>query len=267
MKIFNTENGVKKVYVQMNDIMMLNQTDMTIPASIYGKVFTDDFLIVDDGNRMDFVEFTQPIEIEFFESMDWIVDYKKIRSLSEKEIKAKGQEISTEMNEIANRFNAMSDEERVENQSLVLRHSLLNYKMQYLAEILWIKQGRQQMPFPVVPDSDGFSFVGNDNCDYQIRASLDPNKLLLFRKDGKKLSGDERIPKVFLQTGISIAVIERSKSDEFFGDYETSNSLAEDGQYLITEFIVKSYESDLEKDKTEEKGIKKFIKRLFNKKA
>ena len=52
MKIFNTENGVKKVYVQMNDIMMLNQTDMPIPTSIYEKVFTG---IVDDSNRMDFV--------------------------------------------------------------------------------------------------------------------------------------------------------------------------------------------------------------------
>lgn len=261
MKIFNTENGVKKVYVQMNDIMMLNQTDMPIPTSIYEKVFTG---IVDDSNRMDFVEFTQPIEIEFFESMDWIVDYKQIKSLSEEEIKTKGQEISTEMNEIVNRFNAMSDEERVENQSLVLRHNLLDYKMKYLAEILCVKQGYQQRPFPVVPDSDGFSFVGDDNCDYQIRASLDPNKLLLFRKDGKKLSSDERIPQGFLQTGISIAVMERS--DEFFGDYEMSNSLTEDSQYLVIEFKVKSYESDLEEDKIEEKGIKRIVKRIFNKK-
>ena len=41
MKIFNEENGIKKVYVQMNDIMMLNQLDELIPASIYEKIFTN----------------------------------------------------------------------------------------------------------------------------------------------------------------------------------------------------------------------------------
>jgi hypothetical protein len=214
MKIFNNENGLRKVYVQMNDIMRLNQTDETIPTSIYEKFFTGIF-IVDESNRMDFVEFSQPEEIEFFESMDWIVDYKQIRDLSKKGIKTEGQ---------------------------------------------------SQMPFPIVPDSDGFSFVGDDNCDYEIRASLDPNKLLLFRKDGKKLSSKERIPRDFLQTGISIAAMEKSQNDNFLGDYEISNSFSDDGLYLVIDFKVKSYKSSMEEDKSEEKGIKRLVKKIFPKK-
>lgn len=266
MKIFNVENGVKKVYVQMNDIMMLTHSDISIPASIFEKVFGD-VVIVNDSNRMDFVEFTQPNEVEYFDSLDWIVDYKQIRYLSKEEIMEKRQEIANEMSEIAHRSISMPDENDKDYQSLIQRLEILEYKIKSLAEILWVKQGHKQMPFPVVPDSDGFSFVGDDNCEYEIRASLDPNKILLFRKDGKKLSNDDRIPQGLLQMGMSIAIMERNEKNAFAGDYEMSNSLTEDNQYFVTEFKVKSYDNSHEEQEEvkEEKGIKRLVKRIFNK--
>lgn len=266
MKIFNDENGVKKVYIQMNDIMMLTYSDISMPSTIFEKVFSD-VVIVNDNNRMDFVEFTQPQEVEYFKSLDWIVDYKQIRNLSEEEIKEKGQEIASEMNEIANKYNSMTDDEKRDNQSIIQRHELLDYKMKSLAEILWIKQGHKQMPFPVVPDSDGFAFIGDDNCKYEIRASLEPNKMLLFRKDGKKLSNEDRIPRGFLQTGMSIAIMEKNKNNEFEGEYKMSNSLTDDNQYFVTEFKIKNYDNKHENQEElkEEKGIKKLIKRFLNK--
>ena len=65
MKIFNKENDKERVYVQLNDIMELTQTNMPIPASIIDKVFRGKFLIVDDSNRDDFVEFDKKEEIDF----------------------------------------------------------------------------------------------------------------------------------------------------------------------------------------------------------
>lgn len=260
MKIFNIENGIKKIYVQMNDIIMLFHFNKQIPASILEKVFTGT-IIVDDSNKMKFIEFTQPNEIRFFKSLDWIIDYKKTINLSEEEIKIKKQEISNEINKIANKFNSMSDKNKKNNQSLVQKHNLLSYKMKYLTEILYIKQGRHQIELPIVPDSDGFSLDGNDICDYKIKSSLDPNKVLLFRKDGKKLSNDEKIPQNFLQTGISIALIKRYKNN--IGEYEINNYLTEDNQYFVTEFKIKNYDNNYEEK--EEKGIKKLIKRIFNK--
>ncbi len=267
MKIFNVENGTKKVYVQMNDIMMLIHSDISLPTTIIKKVFND-IVIVDDSNRMDFIEFTQLNEVEYFESLDWIVDYKQIRYLSDEEIIKIGQSISNEMNEIANRFNSMTEDEIINNQSLVQRHKLLDYKIKSLAEILWVKQGHIQIPFPVVNDSDGFSFVGDDKCEYKIGASLDPNKILLFRKDGKKLSIDDKIPQGFIQMGMSIAMMERNKNNMFSKEYEMSNSLSEDSMYFITEFKLKSYDNNQEEQEEvrEDKGIKKLLKRFFNKK-
>lgn len=277
MKIFNEENGVKKVYVQMNDIMMLTHSDLPIPGSVFEKVFTD-IVIVNDNNRMDFVEFNEPDEVNYFKSLDWIVDYKEIRDLSEEEIKNKGQEIANEMNRIAERYNSMSNEKKHRNQSLIQKHELLDYKIQYLAEILWVKQGYREMPFPIVPDSDSFTFKGDENSEYEIRGSLDPNKILLYRKDGKELSNEDKIPLEFIQMGMSIAAMERSKNNIVKGDYEISKFLSEDNKYLVIEYKIKSNEKDkiqesheevkeenVEEAK-EEKGIKKLIKRFLKRK-
>ena len=43
MKIFNKENDKERVYVQLNDIMELTQTNMPIPASIIDKVLCSPF--------------------------------------------------------------------------------------------------------------------------------------------------------------------------------------------------------------------------------
>lgn len=271
MKIFNEENGVKKVYVQINDIMTLINTDLSIPGSVFEKVFSD-FFIVNDSNRMDFVEFDKPNEIKYFESLDWIVDYKEIRDLTEEEIKNKVQDITSKVKRITNRYNSMSENQKYRNHSLVQKHELLDHKINNLVEVLCVKQGLEQIPFPIVPDSDGFSFKGAENSKYEIRDSLDPNKILLYRKDGKKLSNEDKIPKGFLGTGISIAANDKNTCTH---EYEINNYLTEDKKYLVIEFKSNSNKNINEKEEKQrvdeaveenkkEKGIKKLVKRFIN---
>ena len=64
MKIFNKENGKEKVYVQMNDIGMMNSHVHSIPASIFLQLLPE-AVIIDDSNRMDFVCFDKKHEIDF----------------------------------------------------------------------------------------------------------------------------------------------------------------------------------------------------------
>lgn len=61
---------------------------------------------------MNFVEFTEFHEIEFFKKQDWIVDYKKVKDLSLEDIKLLGEETNKEMEAIRNKFNNMSEEEK-----------------------------------------------------------------------------------------------------------------------------------------------------------
>lgn len=253
MKIFNTENGVQKVYVQIDDIMMLKKIEEST---------LDPISDVNNNNKMDFIEFTKPNEIKYFKSLDWIVDYKQVRQLSEEEYRIKSKELSTEIHDICNKLHDMSNNDKNNDRSLLIRYELLKHKIKAFNEIQLIKQGRLQISFPIVPDSDGFSFNSNDSCAYEIRDSLDPNKLLLFKKYGNKLSDSDRVPESFVQTGMAIAVMTRYPKDTFIGSYQMTRYITEDNQYLVTEFKVESYE----KDTVEQKGIKKLFKRIFSKK-
>lgn len=62
-------------YVQMNDLMHLNQSDLPIPASVFMKVFGHGIVIIDDSNRFEFAKFEEDDDIEVFKNIDWIVDY------------------------------------------------------------------------------------------------------------------------------------------------------------------------------------------------
>lgn len=253
MKIFNNENNTKKVYIQVEDIIMLNKLSITIPNSIN----TND-IINTHNNKTDFIEFTNKNEIDFFKSIDWIIDYKRIRNLSNKNLKKEKQKILDEISNITNKLNST-----IPNKSkiLITKYELQNYKLKHFKEILFAKEGLQQLPLPLVPDSDGF-ILSSENCDYIMANSLDQNKLLLFKKDGTELSPNDRIPTDFVQSGLSIATTERKKNDNYFiGDYTLNNYLSKDKKYLIIEFKIQNYEKD--NTKKEENGIKKLIKKLI----
>lgn len=270
MKIFNKENGKEKVYVQMNDLMMLNQSDMPIPASIFEKVFSG-IVIVDDSNRMDFVEFNEPREIEFFKSIDWIVDYKELRKLSDDELEEKAQKTAQELNAVAEKYNSMSVDERNHNQDLLMKHELLNYKIQYYGEIYNLKKGNKTMPIPDVPDSDGFSFLTDDEyCKYDIRASLDNKKLLLYRKDGKEITREEEVPYNYITTAISLFLLEKKDKDEIgeSGEIDRENYLSKDNKYVVMDFTIRNKVTESspvteETQYTKENTIKKLLKKVF----
>lgn len=138
----------KKVYVQKNDIAYLNQTDLPIPASIFMKVFGHGIVIIDDRNRYEFIEFTEPEEIEFIKKIDWMIDYNEIKDLSEEELMELGNHIAEESNKIARKYNAMTTEKRKQNQHLVFEHELLEFKMRSLKDIILYKRGELKINLP-----------------------------------------------------------------------------------------------------------------------
>ena len=147
MKLFHTENGRETVYVQMQDIMQLNQSDISIPASIYIKVFTG-ITIVDDSNRFDFVEFNEEHEVKFFKELEFILDYNQYKGLTDEQLEEEGQKIADRANKIAEKWNSMFPEEREKNSNLVQEYENMEYMLNFLSEIYAVKHGERSMPFP-----------------------------------------------------------------------------------------------------------------------
>ena len=267
MKIINKENDQEVVYVQKSDMMYVTHNCDSFPAALMNDFFSD-IVIINGDNRNEFVRFTDPSEVDFFRKQEWIIDYRDFRNLSEAKIMEMGNQTVDELNAVAEEFNSTKNEKK--KQELYKKHELLEFKFNSIREFLWFKQGHIEYSIPLVPDSEGFKF--NGDCPYQMSASLEPNKILLYRVDGKELTKDEQIPRGFIETGISISLMDDS-NNFVMGDYNTKNSISEDKKYLVIEFKFKDLKkAPVEENHTEvsepkkESGIRRLVKRIFNRK-
>jgi hypothetical protein len=138
----------KCVYVQKNDLGFLNSADIAIPASIYSKVFGSGYTIINDNNRYDFVKFDEDSEIDFFKGLDWMINYDKVKDLSEEEINKLLVSIAEENDSVVKKYNAMSPEERAKHPDMAQRCDQLEFKFYSLRDVLWFKQGHITMELP-----------------------------------------------------------------------------------------------------------------------
>ena len=252
MKIFNVENGKKKVYVQLNDIIMLLNMDgvKCPPKEVMEKHYSDIFVVTDE-NRYEFSEFSDEESIKYFEEQDWIIDFKTYKNMNELKI---------QFNERLQQLDYDKCDE------LEARISQLEFKMNSLKVLFWNKQGHLPMPFPVVPDNDGFA-INNADCEYMAGQGLNPLQVLIYRKDGRCLDKKrDIIPQGLIQSAESILINYNLENNEFFGDVKKSVKLSDDYKYLVTTFeIIPLKEEKQEKEEKVSLGkrIKSWINRHF----
>ena len=135
-------------HVQKNDIAYLNQTDLDIPASIYLKACETGTFIVDDSNRYEFIRFNKSDEIQFFKNQDWILDYNQVKDKTEDELIEYCERIITQYNELAETFNALSEQEQMQNTELDMQCDLLAFKLFSLQEFIFYRKGLLEMQLP-----------------------------------------------------------------------------------------------------------------------
>lgn len=149
MKLFHKENGQETVYVQMQDILYLvHESNVSVPASIFEKVFSVGATFVTDANRFDFIRFEEEHEVDFFKKLEFVIDYDQYKDFSEEQLIAEVKKLEDKANGIAEKWNDMTSEERRENSELYEEHQNLDYMCRFLCEIYFVKHGKRSMPFP-----------------------------------------------------------------------------------------------------------------------
>lgn len=139
----------REVYVQKNDIIQLNSSNLEIPASIYLSIFGSGITVIDDSNRYEFVKFEEAYEIEFLKSINWIINYDDVKDLSDDEIIEMGIKILAERSQKADNFNSLPEEERINNIDKVEEEcDLLEFKYYSTRDFLWFKQGHLNFDLP-----------------------------------------------------------------------------------------------------------------------
>ena len=253
MKIFNIENGNEKVYVQLCDIAKLEYIDDPIPATIYRTLKTKP---ITEDNRLTFIEFSKQDELDFFKEQSWIIDYKKLSTIKEENIHELQTAIAKEIDELRNKYQSMSQEEKNNNENLLNRILILRHQNQNINEILHTKAGFYIIDYPLVQDFDGF-IVSNET--YIVSESLTPNTLLFYRKDEKPLQKNE-YDEELISAGIDLAVSTRSEDEKkYTGKLRAQHSYTEDNKYLVL-----SYKLMPKNDK--DRGIHKVLSVLADKK-
>ena len=259
MKIFNEENGVKKVYVQINDIYTIQEFSEEVPSYVYETVMDFGDAGVDKNFGMCFREYSKPNEVKFFESCDWILDYKKYRNYSIERLESEMGLCDMETDNIHRSIDGLTTEERKQRQEDIQRIYLLNYKRNYIASLIEYKKGNLDMRLPLIPDSDASYITRDSSFPYEFRPCIDGKRLLICKRDGEYFGEDEKVPEDFIKMALSIIMVGRRKyfKDE---DYDVVNYIS--GKYYVIEFVKK--EKKLEE--TPEKGIMKLVHKIFPKK-
>ena len=124
MKIFHKENNRDVVYVQMQDIMFIENEldDIAIPASIHIKICPKGVTMVDDSNRFDFVKFDKEPEVDFFKTLNFIIDYNDYKDLTDEQFQERLKNVVDEYNNLVNKWNKMSKAEHKKNINLFLNY-------------------------------------------------------------------------------------------------------------------------------------------------
>ena len=135
------------VYVQKIDISYLIESSLKIHESIFLRISCEE---INDNNKYKFIKFTNHNDIKYFKNMDWIIDYNSIKNLSEDEIISICQKIALQINDIADKFNNMTEKKKDKNEDLIQKCELLDYKMHSLRDALWFKQGHINISLPEI---------------------------------------------------------------------------------------------------------------------
>jgi len=260
MKIFNSEGNADKAYIQVKDILLLKDCEFEKPE------FIEKLTIQDGLGESDFIEFTKPEEINYIRSLDWLIDFKQVRFFSEQDLLVKKQEVEEEKSELELLLSPSRDE--LLDKTVSQRFNVVNNKLKYYESLIEFKRGKDSIPFPTVPDSEGFR-MGESTGSYVIESGINPRILLMSRRDGKAFDSQERIPDCFLNFLMSAVVISRiGHDDNFLGGVEGDIRLgyANSRKYVLAEITTKPLEHSLEEDEPEEaRGLKKVFGTLFDK--
>lgn len=267
MKIFNEEKSKKVVYVQRNDLAMLDSSSLVVPGSC---LITG---LVDDSNRYNFVRFEDPRIVQLFEGLDWVVDYKSFRGQDDEFFADAYNEVVAEMKYIEETYEGMFEFERKDHQDMLERYELLEYKKNSICSIYDALTGKVKMPFPIVPDCDGFSVEMGMGEVYRARGSFEPGKFVVYKMDGSRFERGEKLPYGFIQNAISFSLLKEGNRCAFIGDYSFTPQLSDDGKYIVVTYKVEEYRDEFSADnhhknnKKDAKDVKKFLKSIFPKKA
>lgn len=253
MKIFNIENGKKKVYVQLEDIQVLLKTDQYIPISIFDKVCE----VEESVEELDFIEFYEENEINFFKAIDWIVDVKELNKKNINELINLYEKAEKNKNNYINNHSKdnLTDDEKYE-------YELLKHKSNSIKNFIMAKYGNLNIPFPEAPNSDKIIIDDSENSGMIISESLNPNSIVMTKKTGEEFRKDDPVNNKLIYKALEI--IKSNKNEDNLFKYMSSYDISNDLKTFIIRYR-KGINRIMQSTQNKKNKIKMFIRKALKK--
>lgn len=217
MKILNNENGVNKLYIQVNDIINISH--------LYKLKYEllEDIL---NNNKMnnDFIEISNSADIDLLNKFDWIIDFKKYKNISFDEYNLIYQDYIREISRLNkemiyhNRKNNIKD--------IIEQIDILSGQIRDLFAILQNRYTDKKINLPIISDSDKDWYKVNN---YIIKPSLDPNSIIIENDKLHKKDFNKDVINLFNEI---MKINDKNFNQDIYSDYSLLN--INDTSVLIT---------------------------------
>ena len=145
MKIF--KDG--KVYVQVYDVAQMNNSIIPYPSSINPERFDECKDTIRSTRGKQFLVFEKPLEVKYFEMIDWIINYDDVKDKTIEELQALSNNLIEQQNNSYKEFKKLSNEEK-KKKSLEYSYKLdtLEHQTYTLLYLILHKQNKMEIELP-----------------------------------------------------------------------------------------------------------------------
>lgn len=232
MKILNIENNTKKLHIQKQDLVLLEQlyTGIILSTSLFSHLDNDK-----DLNT--FITIKNEHDIELINTINFILDYRHYRAMKINDLKLEIKRIK-EKN---------------------INKDIKKHIIKQLQQIIDLKTNSSSLELPKEIDQFAYHHTGIDNKNkYVVSTGLNPNYFFFHKKNNEPLTILDTIPHQFIEDAIRINILHRSNQDEIIKIQDEIYTTTPDLKFLIIEIKPEAL--------TKDKGLIKTIKRNLHSK-
>ena len=138
------------MYIQKQDAMEIIHDDGLCPARFMVALTHGGYFYCNGGtDKYSFVNVTDPDAIKWLREQDWILDYEKVKDMTEIDVIEYGQLLANKRNEITRMYNKMRiADQRGTGVKLVMECKRLIYKMNQVEDYLHYLKGELELNLP-----------------------------------------------------------------------------------------------------------------------
>ena len=134
------KDGIYSILVQKNDIEKLKEFKIIAPESIISK-YNNELRV--KNNQIDFIEYTNLEEIEFFLNQDWIIDYDVFKHFSITELEIAKKSLLVEISTLKKRLKDLST--NLEKELITNEIEKKKYAIDTIVYLKNLKRAKSQM--------------------------------------------------------------------------------------------------------------------------